>query len=156
MQPVFIAVSTPCHVARGLAGHPRCVRVGKGYSKTRLYSPIRSKATIFPRCARHHSVQRGCSSHILIAPLWRNQPWVSELFQLLKAAQWLIPLRRYLLSQVNGTIQPTARVMGPACVAAQLEPFVLPERVLNTMAEARASSTRSLYALNWSIFSACG
>ncbi len=41
---------------------------------------------------------------ILIAPLWRNQPWVSELFQLLKAARWLIPLRRDLLSQANGTI----------------------------------------------------
>ncbi len=32
----------------------------------------------------------------------------------------------------------TARVMGPACVAARQEPFVLPERVLNSMAEARA------------------
>ncbi len=36
----------------------------------------------------------------------------------------------------------TARVMGPACVAARWEPFVLPERVLNTMAEAKAPSTR--------------
>ncbi len=41
---------------------------------------------------------------ILIAPLWRNQPWVSELFQLLKAAPWPIPLRQDLLSQANGTI----------------------------------------------------
>ncbi len=41
---------------------------------------------------------------ILTAPLWRNQPWLSELFQLLKAAPWLIPLRRDLLSQANGTI----------------------------------------------------
>ncbi len=32
----------------------------------------------------------------------------------------------------------TARVMGPACVAAQQEPFDFPERVLNTMTEARA------------------
>ncbi len=31
---------------------------------------------------------------ILIAPLWKNQLWVSELFQLLKAAPWPIPLRR--------------------------------------------------------------
>ncbi len=44
--------------------------------------------------------------------------------------------------------------MGPACVAAQREPFDLPERVLNTMAEARAPSTRRLYALKWAIFSA--
>ncbi len=43
--------------------------------------------------------------------------------------------------------------MGPACVAARREPFVLPERVLNTMAKARAPSTRSFYALKWSIFS---
>ncbi len=48
----------------------------------------------------------------------------------------------------------TTRVMGHACVAARREPFSLPERVLNTMAEARASSTRRLYALKWSIFSA--
>ncbi len=45
-----------------------------------------------------------------------------------------------------------AQVMGPACVAAQREPFVLPERVLNTMEEARAPSTRRLYTLKWSIF----
>ncbi len=47
----------------------------------------------------------------------------------------------------------TAREMGPACVAARREPFVLPERVLNTMAEARAPSTRHLYTLKWAIFS---
>ncbi len=46
-----------------------------------------------------------------------------------------------------------AWVMGPACVAARQEPFVLPEHVLNTMAEARAPSTRHLYALKWDIFS---
>ncbi len=45
------------------------------------------------------------------------------------------------------------RVMGPACVAAGREPFVHPDRVLNTMAEARAPSTRRLYALKWPIFS---
>ncbi len=48
-----------------------------------------------------------------------------------------------------------ARVMGPACVAARQKPFVLPEHVLNTMAEARAPSTRCLYALKWSNFPAC-
>ncbi len=38
---------------------------------------------------------------ILIAHLWRNQPWVSELFQLLKAAPCPIPLRWDLRSQAN-------------------------------------------------------
>ncbi len=46
-----------------------------------------------------------------------------------------------------------AQVMGPACVATQQEPFGLPESVLNTMAEARAPSTRRLYSLKWSVFS---
>ncbi len=46
-----------------------------------------------------------------------------------------------------------ARVMGPACVADERKPFDLTERVLNTMAEARATSTRCLYALKLSIFS---
>ncbi len=43
--------------------------------------------------------------------------------------------------------------MSLACVAARREPFVLLECVLNTMAEARALSTRCLYALKWAIFS---
>ncbi len=33
-----------------------------GYDKTRLYTPIRSKTTALPWCARHHSAQRGRSS----------------------------------------------------------------------------------------------
>ncbi len=61
-QPVFRAVSTSCHAVRALAGYPRCVRVGNDYDKMRLYTPIRLKTTALPRCARHHSAQRGCSS----------------------------------------------------------------------------------------------
>ncbi len=49
---------------------------------------------------------------ILIAPLWRNQPW--ELLQLLKAAPCPIILRREWHDMAS-----TARVMGPACVAAR-------------------------------------
>ncbi len=44
------------------AGHPRYVNVGNDYGKTRLYTPIRSKTTALPRCTRHHSAQRECSS----------------------------------------------------------------------------------------------
>ncbi len=51
------------------------------------------------------------------------------------------------LSSERHDMASTARVMGPACVAARREPFSLPERVLNTMAEAGAPSTRCLYAL---------
>ncbi|XP_016333453.1 uncharacterized protein LOC107681650 [Sinocyclocheilus anshuiensis] len=41
---------------------------------------------------------------LLVAPLWRNQLWFSEMSQLLTAAPWPIPLRRDLLSQANMTI----------------------------------------------------
>ncbi len=58
------------------------------------------------------------------------------------------------LSSKRHEMASMARFMGPACVAARREPFVLPEPVLDTMAEARAQSTRRLYALKWSIFSA--
>ncbi len=58
------------------------------------------------------------------------------------------------LSSVRHDMASTARVMGPPCVAARREPFVLPERILNTMAEARSPSTRRLYTLKWYIFSA--
>ncbi len=58
------------------------------------------------------------------------------------------------LSSERQDMASTALVLGPVFVAAQREPFILPERVLNTMAEARAPSTRRLYALKWSTFSA--
>ncbi len=58
------------------------------------------------------------------------------------------------LSSERHDMASTARVMGPACVAARRKTFVLPERVLNNMAEAKAPSIRRLYALKWSIFSA--
>ncbi len=82
-----------------------------------------------------------------------EEPTMSELFQQLLSAPWPIPLRQDLLSRERHYMVSTAQVMGPACVAARREPFVLPEHVLNTMAEARAPSTRCLYALKWSIFS---
>ncbi len=57
---------------------------------------------LLPQVLRRVREQR----HKLIvrAPLWRNKPWVSELFQLLKAALWPIPLRWDPLSQENDTI----------------------------------------------------
>ncbi len=67
-----------------------------------------------------------------------------------ESSPWPIPLRRDLLSQANGTIWPPQ----PELWALHVWPldgsfFVLLERVLNTMAEARAPSTRCLYALKW-------
>ncbi len=49
---------------------------------------------------------------LLVAPLWRNQPWLSELTQLLTAAPWPVPLRRDLLSQANNNMAPSTRAVG--------------------------------------------
>ncbi len=51
---------------------------------------------------------------LLVAPLWRNQLWVSELSQLLTAAPWPIPLRQDLFSQANRT-QPEANTPSLSC-----------------------------------------
>ncbi|XP_077082750.1 uncharacterized protein LOC143736071 [Siphateles boraxobius] len=45
------------------------------------------------------------------------------------------------------------RFMGPSCLAPQRVPKDLPEKVLSTISEARAPSTRRLYASKWSGFS---
>ncbi len=57
------------------------------------------------------------------------------------------------LSGERNNMAPSTRSVGSLHLAAQREPTGLPERVLNTISEARALSTRRLYALNWSVFS---
>ncbi len=68
------------------------------------------------------------------------------------------PLARALetgspLSGERNNMAPSTRAVGSLHLAAQREPTGLPERVLNTISEARAPSTRRLYALKWSVFS---
>ncbi len=57
------------------------------------------------------------------------------------------------LSGERNNMAPSTRTVGSLRLAAQWEPTGLPERVLNTISEARAPSTRRLYALKWSVFS---
>ncbi len=82
---------------------------------------------------------------LLVAPLWRNQPWLSELTR--------APETGSPLSGERNNMAPSTRAVGSLHLAAQWEPTGLPERVLNTISEARAPSTRRLYALKWSVFS---
>ncbi len=57
------------------------------------------------------------------------------------------------LSGERNNMAPSTRAVGSLHLAAQREPTGLPERVLNTISEAIAPSTRRLYALKWSVFS---
>ncbi len=64
VQPATRVYPTPCYAGRGLAGHPRSVRVGYGDNKTRLFTPIRSKTPRVsavwspPRCRARTRVLR--------------------------------------------------------------------------------------------------
>ncbi len=44
------------------------------------------------------------ASVILIAPNWPNQPWFPDLTELLIAPPWPIPVRKDMLSQVDGSV----------------------------------------------------
>ncbi len=100
--------------------------------------------------------QGGASISELIAPNWPNQPWFPDLTELLVAPPWPIPIRKDMLSQVSGSVwHPSPELWGPSCVAASgfsEELSALQSRMLDTLTEARAPSTRHLYALKWGVF----
>ncbi|KAI2645254.1 Gag-Pro-Pol polyprotein [Labeo rohita] len=81
---------------------------------------------------------------LMVAPYWPNQTWFTDLTLLASAPPWRIPLRKDLLSQGQGTIwhpRPdlwNLHVWSPA--------------VIDTITQARAPSTRQLYALKWHVF----
>ncbi len=63
------------------------------------------------------------------------------------------PETRIPLSGECNDLAPPAQTMGAASLASRWEPSNLPESVLNTSSQARAPSTRHLYALKFSVFS---
>ncbi len=75
---------------RGLAGHPRSVRLGYGDNKTRLFTPIRSKTPTFQRCGLHLGAGRERSRSALRGDdvagkrSHRNGPSSSERVRLLQ------------------------------------------------------------------------
>lgn len=58
------------------------------------------------------------------------------------------------LSGEQNDLAPPARAVGSTPLGSRWESADLPESVLNTISQARAPSTRRLYAIKWSIFSA--
>ncbi|XP_057199568.1 uncharacterized protein LOC130560093 [Triplophysa rosa] len=95
-------------------------------------------------------------SLILIAPRWPKAPWMAEISPLLYAQPWPLPLRTDLLvpgEQRNLPPPPgQGGSLGLARERANLNTFGLPARVITTIQNARAASTRSLYDCNWHMF----
>ncbi|KAL0149536.1 hypothetical protein M9458_055063, partial [Cirrhinus mrigala] len=64
------------------------------------------------------------------------------------------PETRPPLSGERDNMAPPAQALGPAPLVSGRESMNLSESVLNTISQAKAPSTRRLYSLNWSVFSA--
>ncbi len=60
---------------------------------------------------------------------------------------------RSSLASTGQNLAFPARTVEPSCLATRRESSQIPARVTNTIQEARAPSTRHLYALKWSVFS---
>ncbi len=90
---------------------------------------------------------------LLIAPFWPSQTWFSELTPLLYRPPWEIPIRRDLLSQLQGKIwhpQPELWKLWVWPIRAVIDG--LPAEVQETIASARAPATRKLYSSKWGVF----
>ncbi len=93
---------------------------------------------------------------LLVAPLWRKPTLVVRADSATDSSPWPVPPETGSpLSGERNNMAPSTRAVGSLHLAAQREPTGLPERVLNPFSEARAPSTRRLYALKWSVFSTC-
>ncbi len=64
------------------------------------------------------------------------------------------PEARPSLSSEQDDLALPARAVGSAPMGSRWESAYLPKSILNTISQARAPSTRCLYALKWSVFSA--
>ncbi|KAL0168374.1 hypothetical protein M9458_036596, partial [Cirrhinus mrigala] len=106
-------------------------------------------------------VRRDGVSLLLVAPFWPGRVWFSGLISLLDGSPWEIPVRKDLLSQAGGSIlHPRAgavEALGVASEGAHLLAFGLSTKVVETILQSRAPSTRKLYALKWRLFTSwCG
>ncbi len=90
---------------------------------------------------------------LLIAPFWPSQTWFSELTPLLYRPPWEIPIRRDLLSQLQGKIwHPHLEVVGMAHTGPRAVIDSLHAEVQETIASTRAPATRKLYSSKWGVF----
>ncbi len=77
---------------------------------------------------------------------------VSELTPLLYRSPWEIPIRRDLLSQLQGKIWHPLEFVGMVHTGPRAVMNVLPVEVQETIASARPPATRKLYSSKWGVF----
>ncbi len=102
-----------------------------------------------------YKIKEERASVILITPNLLNQPWFPDLTELLVAQPWLDLEGRICYPRWTARCGTQTGVVEPSYVAASgiSEGLsALHSRVLNTLLDARAPSTRRLYALKWGVF----
>ncbi|KAK3512511.1 hypothetical protein QTP70_015661 [Hemibagrus guttatus] len=90
---------------------------------------------------------------LLVAPHWPARVWFMDLVSLLDGTPWEIQVRS--LSGARGNHTPLPRdveALGLATEGNQFPEAGLSSEVVETPLNARAPSTRKLYALNWRLF----
>lgn len=115
------------------------------------------------RDARTGKSESGCGSAIqgklrliLIAPCWPGKYWLAEIIHMLYEELWSLPVCRDLLLQAGaGDFTPSPRALGTMSLASErfnLNASGLPDSVIRTIQNTRASSIRSLYECEWGVF----
>lgn len=101
-----------------------------------------------------HKIREERETLLLEAPKWPNQPFVpgadGEDYRPVADSS----VERSPVSSEGLSVAPQTRSLVPACLAGQRERRELrvSRRVLDTIDEARALSTRHLYNLKWRVF----
>jgi len=101
-----------------------------------------------------HSMRLSDDRVILVAPKWPARIWFSTLLRLLDGDPWQLPVRRDLLSQLDGKVchlSPSLLqlwVWLDRSLLTDLEPSIC-----ETLWSARAPSTRLVYGNCWVAFS---
>lgn len=109
---------------------------------------------LLPLCLE--KIRQDRATVLLVAPHWPKRAWFASLIQLLCRQPWQLPSRHDLLSQAPGRsvasrpIEPTALGLAPERL--HLSRLGLSNRVIDTLQNVRAASTRSQYSYKWGVF----
>ncbi|XP_051960623.1 uncharacterized protein LOC127628011 [Xyrauchen texanus] len=122
-------------------GHYRCLQIGLGKY---AFPPVSLLAQVLCK------VREDEEQVTLVAPYWPTRAWFSDLVLLTTAPPWQIPLRKEEFALVSASRPLETPRLVPGRDAEDLAG--LPPTIVDTINQARATSTRHLYAQKWHLF----
>ncbi|CAM4665764.1 unnamed protein product [Leuciscus chuanchicus] len=151
-------------LARELANSHMCAKKARKEQllRTQPSTPSpgkRAMCQVKHQCKNNHATVRCVHCYRYTCGKCRREiPWQCQDFPRADAASEYDPMadsgeEGSPLPGQRHDLAPAPILMGPACMGHQRVPADLPAGVLNTITQARAPSTRWLYASKWSVFS---